>query len=56
MGGASLSQRMLKAGDPATGSISKTQFIEFMDVEMGMMPTEIISLQRIAGFISSSPG
>ena len=50
MGEPGLLQRLRDAGDAGTDTITKTQFIAFL-TKIGMLPPDILSLQRIVGFI-----
>lgn len=53
LGEPGLQQRLRDAGDPGTDMISKTQFVNFL-TKIGMMPPDILSIQRIVGFYEGS--
>jgi hypothetical protein len=54
LGDPGLQQRLRDAGDAALDSITKTQFIDFLRRVIGMMPQDILSVQRIVGFIENT--
>lgn len=49
LGDPGLQQRLREAGDAATDTITKAQFVTFLQ-RLGLLPTDILSLQRIVGF------
>ena len=49
LGDPGLQQRLKTFGDAFTDSITKSQFVNFLQ-KIGMLPTDIMSLQRIVGF------
>lgn len=53
LGEPGLQQRLKEAGEPETGMISKSQFMNFL-TQIGTTPTDILSLQRIVGFYEGS--
>ena len=52
LGEPGLHQRLRDAGEAGAETITKSQFIAFLS-RIGMLPPDILSIQRIVGFIEA---